>query len=94
MLLQAQEFVGDVQGSKDCHAQRVDGIAVGGDGAHLGVHGVGQLLNVFRIGGPQMIRLVINIYTDRGAGVPDFHVICHVSPIVPPINRLDPTSVA
>jgi hypothetical protein len=94
MLLQPHQFIGDVQGSEHGHAQRINGIAVGGDGAHLGVHGVGQPLNVFRIGSPQMIRLVVDIYTDRGAGVPDFHVICHVSPMVPPINRLDPASVA
>ena len=64
MLLQAHELVGDVQGSEHRHAQRVDGIAVGGDGAHLGVHGVGQLLYVFRIVGPQMIRLIVDVYAD------------------------------
>jgi hypothetical protein len=82
MLLQPHEFIGDVQRGENGHAQRVNRVAVGGDGAHLGVDRGRQLLNVFRIVGAQMIGLIVDIYTDGRGGAPDLRdLLCHVSPV-------------
>jgi hypothetical protein len=64
MLLQPHEFIGDVQGRENGHAQRVDRAAVRGDSPHLVVNRLCQLLNVFRIVGAQMIGLIVDIYAD------------------------------
>ena len=82
MLLQAQEFISDVQGGEHGDTQGVDRIAVGGDSTHLAVDHGCELLNVVRIRSAQVIGLVVDIYADGSGGTPNFKIFCHVSPII------------
>src|SRR5450755_3106782 len=72
VLLQAQEFISDIQGGEHGDTQGVDRIAVGRDSTHLSVNHGCQLLNVVRIRSAQMIGLVVNIYADGRGGTPNF----------------------
>ena len=93
MLLQAHEFVGDVQRRQYGDAQGINRITVCGYGTHLGIDSFGKLLNVLRIVRPKMIGLIVNLYADRGTRPPDFQfTFCHVSPLCAQfVNMLEQT---
>jgi hypothetical protein len=58
------ELVGDVEGGEDGYAEAVDGVAVGGDGAHLGVYDGGEALDVGGVGAAEIVDLVVDIDRD------------------------------
>jgi hypothetical protein len=64
------ELVGDIEGGEDCDAEAVDGVAVGGDGAHLGVDDGGETLDVGEVGAAKIVDLVVDVDGDGlGSGL-------------------------
>src|SRR6202158_4833577 len=64
--LQQVIFIGDIQCRQYGQPHRIDRIGRLGHGAHLGVHILRQLQNVFRIGSAQVVRLVKNLHPHAG----------------------------
>jgi hypothetical protein len=58
------ELVGDVEGGEDGDAEAVDGVAMGGDGPHLGVDDGGETFDVGGVGAAEMVDLVVNVDGD------------------------------
>jgi len=81
LFLQSQEFIGNIQRSKDCYTQGISRVAAGRHGAHLRVDRGRQLLNVCRVVGAKVIGLIVDIHTDGRGSAPNLEIICHVSPV-------------
>jgi len=60
-LFGAGEFVGDIKCGEHGDAERVDGLALRGDEAHLAVNDRGELMDVFGVLSTQTIALVEDI---------------------------------
>jgi hypothetical protein len=63
-LAQGLEFVGDVERSQNGYAQRIYGVAECGDGAHFGVYGLSELLDVDGVGSAEMVDLIVDFDGD------------------------------
>ena len=60
IALQQMIFIGDVERRQHRQPRRIHGLRLLRHGAHLAVHVLGQLENVFRVGSAQVVRLVEN----------------------------------
>jgi hypothetical protein len=63
------ELVGDVEGGEDGDAEAVDRVAVGGDGAHLGVDDGGETFDVGGVGAAEIVDLIVDVYGDCLGGL-------------------------
>ena len=78
-LADGAQLVGDIEGGEDGDAERIDGVAVGGDSAHLGVYDLREALDVGVVCAAEMVDLVVDFYCD-GLGW-SFEGLFHVPPI-------------
>ena len=63
-LANGAQLVGNVESGEDGYAKRVDGVAVGGDSAHLGVYDLSETLNVGVVGAAEVVDLVVDFDGD------------------------------
>jgi len=68
-VLKHVELIGDVERGQHGDAQRIHCGCLLRDQSHLGVYISGQLRDIFRVGAPEMIGLIVNFDTDTAVAV-------------------------